>query len=53
MKRSLFVASSLAAIGFPAGLSAKPSDFGVVLMHGKWSTPDAYRDVTPALHAAG
>ncbi len=39
-RRTLLLAPLLMAV--PAGVSAADSDIGVVLMHGKWGTPDRF-----------
>ena len=52
MKRAPFIAG-VALLAVPVPGFCAPSDYGIVLMHGKWSRPEAFADVAPALRAAG
>jgi len=52
MKRAPFIAG-LSLVFVPATAQAAPSDFGIVLMHGKWSSPNAFADVAMKLRAVG
>ena len=54
MKRSQLLLQGLAVFAVPAVARAASSDFGFVLIHGKWGSPeDRMPEVASALRAAG